>query len=162
MMRHQTLEHRFVRNVPRELDPGVLYISVDYATAVHSCCCGCGDRVVTPFTPTDWRMTFDGESVSLDPSVGNWNQKCRSHYVIRRNRVLEAGPWSNAQVEVERRREKKAKAAYFGKNITATIRKLQIELNAFHRNQSIERLTKTFSLRDAKTMQIQMGIGDRE
>lgn len=115
MMRHQTLEHRFVRNVPRELDPGVLYISVDYATAVHSCCCGCGDRVVTPFTPTDWHMTFDGESVSLDPSVGNWNQKCRSHYVIRRNRVLEAGPWSNAQVEAERRRDKKAKAAYFGK-----------------------------------------------
>jgi len=114
-MRHQTLEHRFVRNVPRELDPGVLYISVEYATAVHSCCCGCGDRVVTPFTPTDWRMTFDGESVSLDPSVGNWNQKCRSHYVIRRNRVLEAGPWSNAEVEAERRRDKKAKAAYFGK-----------------------------------------------
>lgn len=119
MMRHQTLEHRFVRNVPRELDPGVLYISVDYATAVHSCCCGCGDRVVTPFTPTDWRMTFDGESVSLDPSVGNWNQKCRSHYVIRRNRVLEAGPWSNAQVEAERRRDKKAKAAYFGKTAGA-------------------------------------------
>ena len=119
MMRHQTLEHRFVRNVPRELDPGVLYISVEYATAIHSCCCGCGDRVVTPFAPTDWRMTFDGESVSLDPSVGNWNQKCRSHYVIRRNRVLEAGPWSNAQVEAERRRDKKAKAAYFGKTADA-------------------------------------------
>lgn len=119
MMRHQTLEHRFVRNVPRDLDPGVLYISVEYATAVHSCCCGCGDRVVTPFTPTDWRMTFDGESVSLDPSVGNWNQKCRSHYVIRRNRVLEAGPWSNAQVEAERRRDKKAKATYFRKTADA-------------------------------------------
>lgn len=119
MMRHQALEHRFVRNVPRELDPGVLYISVEYATAVHSCCCGCGDRVVTPFTPTDWRMTFDGESVSLDPSVGNWNQKCRSHYVIRRNRVLEAGPWSNAQVEAERRRDKRAKAAYFRKTADA-------------------------------------------
>ena len=97
----------------------MLYISVEYATAVHSCCCGCGDRVVTPFTPTDWRITFDGESVSLDPSVGNWNQKCRSHYVIRRNRVLEAGPWSNAQVEAERRRDKKAKAAYFGKTADA-------------------------------------------
>ena len=119
MMRHQTLEHRFVRNVPRDLDPGVLYISVDYATAVHSCCCGCGDRVVTPFTPTDWRMTFDGESITLDPSVGNWNQKCRSHYVIRRNRVLEASPWSNAQIEAERRRDKKAKAAYFGKTVNA-------------------------------------------
>ena len=113
-MRHHTLEHRFVRNVPRELEPGVLYISVDYATAVHSCCCGCGDRVVTPFTPTDWRMTFDGESISLLPSVGNWNQKCRSHYVIQQNRVLEAGPWTNAQVEVERRRDKKAKAAHYG------------------------------------------------
>lgn len=112
-MRHHTLEHRFVRNVPRELEPGVLYISVDYATAVHSCCCGCGDRVVTPFTPTDWRMTFDGESISLLPSVGNWNQKCRSHYVIQRNRVLVAGPWSDAQVEAERRRDKKAKAAHY-------------------------------------------------
>lgn len=119
MMRHQSLEHRFVRNVPRELDPGVLYISMDYATAVHSCCCGCGERVVTPFTPTDWRMTFDGESITLDPSVGNWNQKCRSHYVIQRNRVLEAGPWSNAQVEAERRRDKKAKAAYYGKTADA-------------------------------------------
>ena len=113
-MRHHTLEHRFVRNVPRELEPGVLYISMEYATAVHSCCCGCGDRVVTPFTPTDWRMTFDGESISLHPSVGNWNQKCRSHYVIQRNRVLEAGPWSNAQVEAERRRDKKAKASHYG------------------------------------------------
>lgn len=113
MMRHETLEHRFVRNVPRELDPGVLYVSMDYATAVHSCCCGCGDRVVTPFTPTDWRMTFDGESISLHPSVGNWNQKCRSHYVIQRNRVLEAGAWSESQVEAERRRDKRAKAAHY-------------------------------------------------
>lgn len=112
-MLHQTLEHRFVRNVPRELEPGVLYISMDYATAVHSCCCGCGERVVTPFTPTDWRMTFDGESISLQPSVGNWNQPCRSHYVIQKNHVLEADPWSNAQVEAERRRDKKAKASHY-------------------------------------------------
>ena len=113
-MRHLSLEHRFVRNVPRELEPGILYISMDYATAVHSCCCGCGDRVVTPFTPTDWRMTFDGESISLQPSVGNWNQKCRSHYVIQRGRVLEAGPWSQGQIEAERLRDKKAKAAHYG------------------------------------------------
>jgi hypothetical protein len=99
-MRHQTLEHCFVRHVPRELDPGVLYISMDYATAVHSCCCGCGcgGRVVTPLTPTDWRMTFDGESISLRLSVGNWNQKCRSQYVIQRNRVLEDGAWSASKL----------------------------------------------------------------
>ncbi|SDZ62331.1 DUF6527 family protein [Delftia lacustris] len=113
-MRHLTLEHRFVRNAPRVLEPGVLYISMEYATAVHSCCCGCGDRVVTPFTPTDWRMTFDGESVTLNPSVGNWNQACRSHYVIDKNRVIEYGPWSDARVEIEKRRDKQAKAEYYG------------------------------------------------
>ncbi|MFG6468191.1 DUF6527 family protein [Roseateles sp. BYS87W] len=117
MMRHRTLEHRFVRNVPRELEPGVLYISMEYATAVHSCCCGCGERVVTPFTPTDWSMEFDGESVTLEPSVGNWNQACRSHYLIRRNQVIEAGPWSAARIEAERRRDKKVKAAYYGTKV---------------------------------------------
>lgn len=114
-MRHHTLQHRFVRNAPRELEPGVLFISMEYATAVHSCCCGCGERVVTPFTPTDWRMTFDGESVTLNPSVGNWNQDCRSHYVIERNRVIECGQWSDAHVEAERRRDKLAKAEYYGR-----------------------------------------------
>lgn len=120
-MRHHTLEHRFVRNVPRELEPGVLYLSMEYATAVHSCCCGCGERVVTPFTPTDWRITFDGESVTLNPSVGNWNQNCRSHYVIERNRVIECGRWSNVRVEAERLRDKRAKAAYYGR-VTASAR----------------------------------------
>lgn len=113
MIRHRALEHRFVRNVPRELEPGVFYISMEYATAVHSCCCGCGERVVTPFTPTDWQLTFDGDAVSLNPSVGNWNQNCQSHYVIKRNQVIEAGPWSVAKIDAERRRDKKAKSAYF-------------------------------------------------
>lgn len=113
MMRHQTLQHRFVRNAPRELESGVLYISMEYSTAVHSCCCGCGERVVTPFAPTDWAMTFDGESVTLDPSVGNWNQDCRSHYVIKRNRVIECGSWTDAQVDAERRRDKRAKRSHY-------------------------------------------------
>ena len=64
-MRHRTLEHRFVRNVPRELEAGVLYISMEYATAVHSCCCGCSERVVTPFTPTDWSIVGGGQDPLL-------------------------------------------------------------------------------------------------
>jgi len=59
------------------------------------------DEVVTPFTPTDWKMTFDGETVSLRPSIGNWNDACRSHYVIERGRVIEALPWADWQVEAE-------------------------------------------------------------
>ena len=66
-MRWFHLEHRFVKHVPDSLEPGVLYVSIEYATATHSCCCGCGEEVVTPFSPTDWKMTFDGETVSVWP-----------------------------------------------------------------------------------------------
>lgn len=112
-MRHLNLEHRFVDFVPDRLEPGVLYISIGYATAAHSCCCGCGAEIVTPFTPTDWKMTYDGETISLHPSVGNWHQACRSHYVINRGRVIEAGPWDDEQVAAERRRDQSAKAAHY-------------------------------------------------
>lgn len=118
MMRIATLEHRFVRSVPRELEPGILYVSMDFGTAVHSCCCGCGAQVVTPFSPTDWKMTYDGETISLSPSIGNWQLPCRSHYVIRHGRVIEAGPWSAAQVVAEQRRDKAAKARFYGEHPT--------------------------------------------
>ena len=114
MMRYKRLEHRFVEHIPERLEPGVLYLSMEYATSAHSCCCGCGEEVVAPFTPTDWRMTFDGETVSLRPSIGSWTLKCRSHYVIDRGKVIEAGPWSEEQVAAERKRDHAAKARFYG------------------------------------------------
>ncbi|EPS8493438.1 DUF6527 family protein [Yersinia enterocolitica] len=113
MIRHNQLTPCFVKGVPRILEPGILYVSMEYGTVVHSCCCGCGLEVVTPLTPTDWRLTFDGEAISLWPSVGNWNLPCRSHYVIQGNRVVEAGHWGKAQIDAERRRDKAAKARYY-------------------------------------------------
>jgi hypothetical protein len=107
------IEPEFVEFVPDELQPGILYISMEYATASHLCCCGCGEKVVTPFTPTDWRMTYDGETVSLRPSIGNWEQDCRTHYVIDCNRVVEHGPWTRVQVERERARDHSAKTRHY-------------------------------------------------
>ncbi len=69
---------------------------------------------MAPFTPTDWKMTFDGETISLCPSIGNWTLKCRSHYVIDHGKVVKAGPWSDEQVEAERRRDRTAKARFYG------------------------------------------------
>lgn len=112
-MRHTHLDHRFVRELPDSLDPGVLYVSMDYCMAVHSCCCGCREEVATPFTPTDWRMTFNGESISLWPSIGNWSLPCRSHYVIMRGWVIEAAPWTDQQIQWERKRDMVAKERYF-------------------------------------------------
>lgn len=114
MIRHKRLEHRFVENIPDRLEAGILYVSMEYATSAHSCCCGCGEEVVAPFTPTDWKMTFDGETISLRPSIGNWTLKCRSHYVIERGRVIEAAPWSDEQVVAERRRDRAAKERFYG------------------------------------------------
>lgn len=117
-MLYRSLEHRFVQHAPQPLEPGVLYISMEFATAMHLCCCGCSLEVVTPFTPTDWKLIFDGETVSLTPSIGNWNFPCRSHYIVRRNRVIEAEPWTDEMVRAEQRRDKAAKSTYFGKDRT--------------------------------------------
>lgn len=113
MIQHKRLKHRFVKHIPERLEAGILYVSMEYATSTHSCCCGCGEEVVAPFTPTDWKMTFDGETISLRPSIGNWTLKCRSHYVIDRGKVIEAAPWSDEQVEAERRRNRAAKARFY-------------------------------------------------
>lgn len=121
MIRHKRLEHRFVENIPDRLEAGVLYISMEYATSAHSCCCGCGEEVVAPFTPTDWKMTFDGETISLRPSIGNWTLNCRSHYVIERGQVIEAAPWSDAQVAAERRRDHAAKERFYGQSPGAEV-----------------------------------------
>lgn len=119
-MRHNQVNPCFVKGIPRKLEPGILYVSMEYGTVVHSCCCGCGLEVVTPLTPTDWKLTFDGEAISLWPSVGNWNLPCRSHYVIQGNRVIEAGPWDKTQIDAEKRRDKAAKTNYYSQTESPT------------------------------------------
>ncbi|MBK7970270.1 MAG: hypothetical protein IPK08_15745 [Bacteroidetes bacterium] len=68
----KTIQHKFVEFIPDVIEGGVLYISIEYCTAIHKCACGCGNEVVTPLSPTDWEITFNGKTVSLDPSIGNW------------------------------------------------------------------------------------------
>lgn len=112
-MKTVRLTHEFVQDIPEHLAEGVLYVSLIHATAVHLCCCGCCEEVVTPLTPTDWKLTFDGESISLWPSIGSWTLQCRSHYVIERGKVIVAKPWSTKQIERERLRDATAKRTYF-------------------------------------------------
>ncbi len=95
MPRRSDLMHRFVATIPDTLEAGVLYVSIEYAIAVHSCACGCGQDVVTPLSPRDWSLTFDGETVSLSPSIGNWGFACRSHYWIRRGAVVWVPQWDD-------------------------------------------------------------------
>ena len=112
-MRWTTVRHEFVHFIPGELEDETLYISTAFATAVHRCACGCGGKVVTPLSPTDWELTFDGRTVSLHPSIGNWSFPCKSHYWIKQNRVRWDEPWSQAEINAVRAQQRAAKEKYF-------------------------------------------------
>src|SRR5688572_6733460 len=101
-MRVDVLTPVFVEDIPDLLSDGHLYISIQYATVLHKCPCGCGHEVVTPLSPTDWRLVFDGETVSLEPSIGNWSFPCQSHYWITRSQVRPAPKWSHERIEAGR------------------------------------------------------------
>ena len=105
--------HHFVEYIPAELESGILYVSIPFATAVHKCACGCGREVVTPLSPTGWQVTFDGKTVSLSPSIGNWSFPCRSHYWITRDRILWAKSMSEREIEAGRRRDRSLTARHY-------------------------------------------------
>ena len=107
------MRHQFVEFVPDELEAGVLYISLAYRTVSHRCCCGCGSEVITPISPVGWQITFNGEAVSLYPSIGNWSFACRSHYWIRENCVTWAPLWSDAEIVARRDNDRRAYQSHF-------------------------------------------------
>jgi len=111
----KTIAHKFVEYIPENIESGILYISVKYKSAVHNCICGCGNKVITPITPTDWRITFDGQSVSLYPSIGNWNFKCKTHYWIKHGKIKNAPKWDEAEIQFGQDQDTKSKKKYYRK-----------------------------------------------
>lgn len=109
------IDHKFVEFIPEKkaMEDGVIYISLEYGTAVHNCMCGCREQVVTPLSPTDWKLTYNGESVSLYPSIGNWEFDCKSHYWIREGKVVWAEKWSDQKVNSGREADKRAKIFHY-------------------------------------------------
>ena len=109
------LEHKFVEFIPDKVEEGILYISIEYCTTIHKCVCGCGNEVVTPLSPTDWRLSFNGKTVSLYPSIGNWNFDCQSHYWIKNNKIEFSDRWTKDQIDFGRENDMKKKVEYFEK-----------------------------------------------
>jgi len=109
------ITHQFVEFIPDQIEEGILYISIEYCTAIHKCICGCGNEVVTPLSPTDWELTFNGKTVSLSPSIGNWSFECKSHYFITRNQIRQAKPWKDWEIEKGRKEDAADKKKYFRK-----------------------------------------------
>jgi hypothetical protein len=99
----------FVESAPDQLEESTLYVSMRFATVVHLCACGCGTETVTPLDPTGYKLIYDGDTITLCPSIGNWQYRCRSHYFIRRNRVVWAGDMADEQIARGGRRSRRAK-----------------------------------------------------
>lgn len=111
----KTVEFRFVERIPKDIPEGILFISIEFETAIHKCCCGCGKEVVTPISPTGWKLTFNGESVSLFPSIGNWSFDCKSHYWIKENKVVWAEKWTSYEIQKVRKGEDLERKEYYKK-----------------------------------------------
>lgn len=116
-------EHRFVEEAPRALEAGVLYVSIQHKSVLHLCACGCGNEVVTPLAPHRWQLIFDGESVSLEPSVGNSVLPCRSHYFITNGEVDWHRPMTDKSIALARRRDQRAIAERFASTEDVSLRR---------------------------------------
>lgn len=103
MSRIQNLNPIFSDKIPEELAPGILYISMNHRVAKHLCPCGCGEVITIIFDPELWKLKFDGETVSIFPSIGNYNIPCQSHYFITDNKIN----WCQAYTDDEDKRHRK-------------------------------------------------------
>lgn len=107
------INFKFVEFIPDTLEEGTLYISTEYCTAIHKCACGCGNEVITPISPTDWELIFNGKTVSLYPSIGNWSFPCKSHYFVTKNKIRFAKRLDDWEIEEGRKKDTENKAKYF-------------------------------------------------
>ena len=91
MVKQETYKTKFVNLMPSDdlMRDGVLYMAPHFHVAVHKCMCGCGEKVVTPLEDEGWMWSYDSntKAASLYPSVGNFQQSCKSHYFLTHGKV---------------------------------------------------------------------------
>jgi hypothetical protein len=104
-MRIDVVTPQQVELAPRPLIPGVLYVSQKYRVVIHLCCCGCGEKVVTPLSSAEWQLKLHEGIATMQPSIGNATA-CRSHYWIRQNRVVWVPNMTNQQIAVVQERDR--------------------------------------------------------
>lgn len=102
-----------VRYIPKDLVLGVLYVSEEFGAGAHLCACGCGAKIRTPIGPTEWQLEETKDGPSLSPSIGNWQQACKSHYWIDRGQIRWARKWTDAEIAAGRRAEEARRRSYY-------------------------------------------------
>ena len=111
------MTHEFVEHMPENLDEGIIYVSIPFETVIHKCACGCGAEVVTPLSPAEWSLIFDGETISLHPSIGSWSLVCTSHYWIRKNKIEWSSKWNDEEIKTVKNTDFLAKKEHYEKPV---------------------------------------------
>jgi hypothetical protein len=109
MRRVDRLKAVFVDEIPDTLEDGILYVCEECYVALHNCACGCGEEVSTPLVRTEYTLTVHAGEASIWPSIGNHDFACKSHYVIRRGKIVWAGLMSRAEIEYGRAKDRALK-----------------------------------------------------
>lgn len=105
----------WVDDMPMSLEPGNVYISIKHRLTEHLCACGCGTEVSLPLSRAEWRIVYDGESISIRPSIGNWRLSCGSHYIIERGQTLWCSVWNKKEIRVGRKRDQQIKQTHIAR-----------------------------------------------
>ncbi len=86
----------FVKFIPEEIKENTLYFSEEFATLIHKCPCGCGEKVVITVKTgkyckegweKGWELEINDNKISLSPSLLN-RFKCKSHYFIKNSEII--------------------------------------------------------------------------
>jgi len=109
----ETLKLNNVHYMPRELEPGILYVSNEFEIAAHMCPCGCGNKIITPLGPTDWSLIIRKDKPTLFPSIGNWQLPCKSHYWIRDGSIKWSYQWTEKQILAGRQKEDRRRKIHY-------------------------------------------------
>lgn len=91
----------------------MLYVSEEFETAAHLCACGCGAKIRTPLGPTEWTFYDTPTGPTLRPSIGNWQQPCKSHYIINKGQIIWAAKWSDEQIKAGRTAEELRRKVHY-------------------------------------------------
>ncbi len=85
---HEFKRVEFVKYMPHEKEPGVLYVSKYFNLVICKCPCGCGMEAVMPIKPKSygWDYSEKDGKVTLSPSVAI-DCPNKAHFFIRNNRI---------------------------------------------------------------------------
>ncbi len=95
------MQIHFIDSIPQAdaIEAGHLYISLKYNMTSHRCASGCEQLVPLPLSPADWSLSYNGDTVSLSPSIGNGVLACHSHYFIQNSQIVWALDMSAIQAQ---------------------------------------------------------------